>query len=325
MKLNREGKVELRAIIEQKLEGVPDGQRVHIDKDLLEQLLFDTYIEELGYGVTPDFVGKKVPVKYIVWSGPFLSKIDLSEISFDDVMWSIIYNIYAYFAPGAEDHYVKAGVQKIDLSNTNANIDFSKSFGCKYAGPLVWLYMGCCDFSNTDLSNNLIECIDAESCNFSNTGLRVNLNTKDLLVFCNSDLSGLDFSEYTVGEDFFRGEKINGKPTAYNCNLSGTGLRVITTTNIGEALRKDSMSTDDMSTEERTALRNSLAAMDSLAKTIKAGHLVGCYVNDKPILSQEQRQGMAQEKRDEYEKMKVDTLATIIQSIDQQVEDFGRK
>lgn len=325
MKFNREGKAELRAGVEQQLEKVPEGQRVHIDKDLLEQLLFDTYIEEFSDRVRADLVGKKVPVKYVVWSGPFLSKIDLSEVSFEDVMWSVSYNNYSYFAPGTEHRYREEGVEQIDLSNTNAKIDFSKSFGSKYAGRSIWLSTEYCDFSNTDLSNNLIEGMVANECNFSNTGLRVNFNTKDLLAFHQSDLSGLDFSAYTVDEDFFRGEWVDGKPSAYECNLSGTGLRVRTTTDVGEALRKDSMSTDDMSTEERKALRNSLAAMDSLAKTIKAGHLVGCYVNDKPILSQEQRQEMAQEKRDEYEKMKEDLFAATIQSIDQQIEGFGRK
>lgn len=43
MKLNKQGKDELRKKIEEQLQSVPDGQRVHIDKELLEELIFEYF------------------------------------------------------------------------------------------------------------------------------------------------------------------------------------------------------------------------------------------------------------------------------------------
>lgn len=40
MKLNKESRIQLRANIEQQLKNVSDGQKIHLDKALLEQLLF---------------------------------------------------------------------------------------------------------------------------------------------------------------------------------------------------------------------------------------------------------------------------------------------
>ena len=76
MKLNESAKKELRANIEEQLKQVPDGQRVHLDKELLEDLIF--------------FKGKNKDgrvIKVPVWTGHFLRKIDLSEISFENVFF----------------------------------------------------------------------------------------------------------------------------------------------------------------------------------------------------------------------------------------------
>lgn len=52
---------------------VPAGKRVIIDKELLEELIFEP---------DPD---NPQEAKIPIWTGTFLSKIDLSGISFDNV------------------------------------------------------------------------------------------------------------------------------------------------------------------------------------------------------------------------------------------------
>ena len=332
MKLNKEDKVKLRIIIEEQLKKVPEGQRLHFDRELLESLLFETYVEELHERwCEKEDIGKKIPVKYIVWSGPFLSKIDLSEVSFEDMMWDVEYFANTYFVNGTKQHYKENEVTSIDLSNTNAKIDFSKSFGfgIKYAvgSDLVDLEVALknCTFAGTDLSNNFINYnFFASCCNFSNTGLKINLNSKCYINLYKSILSGLDFAEYTVDERFFGGEL--NVPHADKCDLSNTGLRV-KTSDIPDYIY--SYSKKQNLTEEQQKEYNSylltLENMDRLGKSIKKGYLIGCYVNDKLILSQEQKQSVRQEKKEEYVKMKADLYDATIQSIEQQVSGFGRK
>lgn len=103
---------QLKSLLESDFVEPPEGERIHIQKEILEQLLFGTVIMDTPTG--------QVLVKYIVWSGDFLSKIDLSEISFDDVLWDI--NV-----EDDDNYYSENEIYEINLSNTNAHIDFSKS------------------------------------------------------------------------------------------------------------------------------------------------------------------------------------------------------
>lgn len=156
MKLNKQGRDELRAKVKELLESVPEGQRIHLEKDIVEALLFDSFKCEREKG--------KIFGKLIVWSGPFLSKLDLSEVSFDDVVWD---------GPSASGWYTENDkVESIDLSNTNARIDFSKSFYAKGKFERNWIQD--CNFANVDLSNNLLDgAYSINNCNFSNTGLNI--------------------------------------------------------------------------------------------------------------------------------------------------------
>ena len=72
MKLNLEGRKELRKYVEEFLAKVPEGKRVKINDDVLQTLLFETII--IPYN--------EDKVKIPVWSGSFLRKIDLSKVSF---------------------------------------------------------------------------------------------------------------------------------------------------------------------------------------------------------------------------------------------------
>lgn len=349
MKLNKENKIQLRTKIEEQLENVPDGERIQLEKNLLEELLFETRVVEFRGGEI-----KKVSVKYLVWSGPFLSKIDLSDISFDDVLWDVKrYSPDGYEKLyGFQNLYEEYGITCIDLSNTNAKIDFSRAFGSDLDD--VDLNISYCNFSNTDLSNNFINySFDAEYCDFSNTNLRFNYKIKDASIgFNNSILSDIDFSEYTVDETFFT--EGDADVWAYNSNLSNTGLNIKISSNISnipndvwikykeheslmdEYFRLDSEPHDYDDSKHITKLKqisNKVDPLESeiseyrffldcltlLGETIAKGYLVGCYVNGKKIKNKEEARIVASEKLKEYRSFKNELFSSVESNIKEQI------
>jgi hypothetical protein len=81
MKLCRKDRDELRDEVVKLLNNVPFGKRISLDKDLLDELLFEEVLLNKETGVK-----MKIPV----WSGVFLRKLDLSDVNFDDVSWSFL-------------------------------------------------------------------------------------------------------------------------------------------------------------------------------------------------------------------------------------------
>ena len=182
-------KFKLRDEIERKATAVKDGEKLHIDKDVLEQVLFDTYEVAIDRNDLDNSEKKKA--KFVTWSGSFLSKIDLSEVSFEDVIWDS--NIKSYFKDKKD---IDSGM-KINLSNTNAKIDFSKSFSSKYNDRL---FINGCIFSGTDLSNNKLENVNIYYSDLSNTNINIDFNSilyRNLIVETN--LSNNDFGNLNSG------------------------------------------------------------------------------------------------------------------------------
>ncbi len=140
--MKEEQKNELRKKIEELLNRVPDGTHIHIDKDLLEVLIFEELSEKQLLKNLEDKEDKKTIKKEIVWSGDFLSKIDLSEVSFENVDWATpTYKIFR---------------------NTNAKPNFKLSCNVKQKG---FLSITGADFSGTNLSffafdfrTNFVDC-----------------------------------------------------------------------------------------------------------------------------------------------------------------------
>lgn len=132
MKLDNQLKKELRKTIECKMRRVPAGKRVIIDKALLEELIFEP---------DPD---NPQEAKIPIWTGTFLSKIDLSGISFDNVNFNSCL----------------AGRKRCIIANTNAIINLDKIYN-----PGI---IRCVNLSGTKLIGNLIKSYD--SC-LSNCGL----------------------------------------------------------------------------------------------------------------------------------------------------------
>ena len=184
--------------------------KIHIDKNLLEDLLFETrYVKKTGEKENI------IKVKYLVWSGPFLSKIDLSEVDFNDVEWNV--KCHPFICNGVKEYsvYELFNVKTIDLSNTNAKIDLLKS---AKQSDYFGLELINCNFAKTDLSNNIIQHAYIVNCDLSNTNIDIDLNK---CVVQKTNLSNNDFSKYTVTDAYLEDElsKSNFKNTGLNIKL----------------------------------------------------------------------------------------------------------
>ena len=280
MKLNENEKNILRATIEKKLQVVPIGERIKIRKDILEEILFESF-EVFNINGS----GKLEYGKRIVWSGPFLSKIDLSEMSFDGVLWD---NEYTF-----EDRIRKLDMEQweIDLSNTNAKIDFSKSFDVDSYWPFR------CNFENVDLSNTTI--MQAQDSNFSNTGIKINVDkvvegmdsTAYDSFFGECNLSGLDFSSYTIGADVLYCDQLCSG--IHETDLSNTGLHIIIPDDADEG------------------------TLESIKQLLMEGKLVGCFINGKEV--------RFKNKITNDENNINDLVSSTLNDIETQTETFRRK
>lgn len=175
------------------LEDVKEKERIKIDKEILERLMFKEDVYTL-----PIYGNVKKRVKHIIWSGKFLSKIDLSELSFDNVVWD-------------EEN-------EIDLSNTNAHIDFSKSCNINNYSPLKIVN---CDFSNTDLSNNEIYFpISIKNSSFSDTHIMISSDYTDNISIVDSCMDNTDLSSLCITIDKFYEWTMQGGSSFVNSNLN---------------------------------------------------------------------------------------------------------
>ena len=239
----------LRRTVEEELKYIHVGQKIHLDKEKLEMLLFEEVIFE-------DNKKGKIPV----WTGEFLRKIDLSEVSFYGVCWD-----YEGKGNGSEYDEYCAKTRNVDFSYTNANIDLSQAFEVvEYPGinEEVWVYY--CNFEGIDLSKNDLK--DITICfYYSNLfGTKLDLkNTKNKGYISTSgcNLAGLDLSwmvvdlkEFTDAESYF---------TISNANFTNTGLKIV-----GEASELEGPNLEELES----------AKME--------GRLNGCYLNGNLILEE---------------------------------------
>lgn len=221
MVLSRENKEKLRREILQQLDNIAVNEKIHFDKNLLEELIFETIV----------FDNSRLILKLPVWTGTFLRKIDLSEISFEDVSWSLLSNLDYGVLSCHFDNSVLEKIEEaksinngkvIDFSYTNANIDFEKSYEAKKSRGIE---IRSCDFSGVDLSNNTTKnIIFAHQVNFANTNLKI-LDKKSLWWFVECNLENLDLSNFKVsGLDLI---DFGIMPSKFSlCNLKNTGINI---------------------------------------------------------------------------------------------------
>lgn len=135
------------------------------DLQLLEQVVFDFVPVTLGNeeNIPKQYRGKTVYFKYIALDGDTLRNLDLSELSFDDVVWigslpsslSTIIELKDYNL----DKYIKTDTpiynKVIDFKEMNAKVDLTQSALVKYLGTPVCVSN--VDFYRTNLSNNRLK------------------------------------------------------------------------------------------------------------------------------------------------------------------------
>lgn len=265
----------------------PYRNRIKIDKELLEKLLFDEYIFKSNRRL-------RIPV----WSGDFLSRIDLSEVSFEDVGWSVacdasLVDIVPDFCE-FEDEYGDYSIfdsrdDRVCYKNTNAFIDLEKSYEYKIGGKID-IY--CCDFSGTSLAHvDSKQIISIDHCNLSNTGI-VFKNLDEDIIIDKSDFSGCNMKD--------------AKIAFHNCDILSNNFK-----NTGVQLEINF--SDESSTYDLENLKK------EFKRAMENDYLTGCYVNGIKILSSEEKIALAQKKKKEYEQFKEDVLKSYIQDIETQM------
>jgi len=328
-KLGKERIDKLRTKIIELLKDVPQGQRIKIDNDILDDLIF--------------FKGKNKEGKVIkvpVWTGEFLRKIDLSEISFENAFFQDGYSLDSideemdaediskfksknggYIAP-----FVNENSTSIDFSYTNANIDFSKVYT-----PTIYD----CNFEGVDLSKSNVECLTTiMDSNFKNTNITFNFNSK-FFFYTDSDFSGNDFSNSNVDANAFYLDTIrhlggsNFSNTGLNINYEEPDIPQEYYEACKELEKLEKLPKEEQSGEEFRLKRNQYEQIvGSFSEEVKfkevfegyinEGKFDGCYINGKKVLSKEERQVIAQEKKLEYENMQDELLSSVIDNIEQQ-------
>lgn len=196
--LNETDKNKARRMIEEYLSLVPDGIKISLNKELLESLIFETRMSENGV------------IKYPIWTGSFLQKIDLHEISFENVEFDAFKALKngIVFCHGLNEYL-------IDFSYTNVFIDFSKTASSSISN---------CNLSHVNLLNsNASRLTKIETTDLSYTGAKFNLDDNNYHYFANSNLTGLDFSSFQIDSKLlFEFEKI----AILNTNLTNTSIKI---------------------------------------------------------------------------------------------------
>lgn len=266
---------ELKKILEEKLKEVPNNERIYIDKEILEELLFETVVLDEETNMI---------IKCPNWSGDFLSKIDLSELTFEDVAWSnlefmrsFLEEEYKYYDDPKydilfvrlRDAVEKYHNRKLNYSNTNATIDFKKSAEYKIYEEVE---IDNVDFSGTNLSNFDINCkYMLSDLKLTNTGFPIKKILKGKNLYSGVNLISIDISNTDLSSIELNGRDMldisENFELSLGCNLSNTGVKII--------YQKYK---DQLHKKER----------ECLGEMIKLGLLDGCYVDDHLISSKEE-------------------------------------
>ena len=311
MKLSKKDKQELRKSVEVLLNASPDNKKIQLSNETLDQLLFDTYVIDEKKGIK-----MKIPV----WSGDFLRKLDLSRVSFEDVSWAIQWDIMTDRDIYFDEEFGKLLYEKLSklefsllkddyyvcYANTNARIDFSKSFDAKYNryhnGHKI-IEIAFCDFSNVDLSDslNLLQFeISPYLSNFSNTNIKYNNICNPLLTnFSNNNFSELEIDVVEILED--EGEN----------DYSNTGVNLVLDPGKFQLL---------LGQETKNSRRDYYI---KLLKESMEKYWGGCYLNGKLIQPTDEKKQTVEQILEEYEQYKNQIFTNILGSIEEQMDSSG--
>lgn len=304
MVLNKTSKEEIRKIIEMELADYNGEEKIHLDKDLLESLMFKD--------ITTIIDNTEQKMRRIVWSGQFLRKIDLSEVSFDNVHWN-------YENHDANCKYI------VDLSGTNATIDFSKSFDNIYSQK-SGVVINSCNLSETDLLNGEV-ITKIYNSDLSNSSLNLGTGERGNLRIFNSNLNGVNLSNLTVPMETF----LDYESWVYI--RAGFQVRSVCLKNTGLNIRYDINIPSGILTEYKKIINPKRKFVEVshdlekyckecrqgyiLGQLIKEGLLEGCYVNGILIKSKLQRLDIKSKALIEYEQIQQDIIDKVRSQIRQ--------
>ena len=332
MKLNEHSKNELRNEILELLKKVPDGQRVEIPLDVLDELIF-LKIKDLDDEI----------IKFPVWTGQFLRKIDLSKLSFDNVHWSpALYDGSAYFSINKlsnfgqdakdEDCFVVPIVGRSDILEMDVNdvidldnlIDFSFTNINPNITPIFSekANMYSVNLEGVDLSSLKLSCSNLRHCNLKDTKLNISYeyDNFDIYSFYGSNLTNCNFTskDYDLIKVFYYYD-YDGDLSLFP-NFVNTGLKFVYNHN-------DIKSIFDSSFYNHADVKSNFD--EFLSKLISSGKIDGCYLNGNLVNSNDYMKEMKEQKklalREEYENMKKDIFESTLGSIEEQIKKFGGK
>lgn len=281
MNLNTKDKVKVRDYIEAELGKIPEGTRISLDKDLLESLIFETIFSK----------NEGIKIKFPVWTGEFLRKIDLSEISFENCVTSntkdSIKSILIYELKIPEEKAKKRANEiykgTIDFSYTNININFDKIYTTAIN---FW------DFEGVDLSNSNIDSLNKSSyCNFTSTNIKIT----DLIQAENCIFDNCDFSELSIlipNRTKSIKEDLLIKLLLHN-SFKNTGLKI---------------NCDDFTTLNQYK-------KDKFKVNYRLGYYDNCYINNHLVRSREKIKENKQNIKEEYTRFKENIYNSINKEI----------
>ena len=317
IKLSEEKKQELRKEIYEKAKKVPEGQRIEIDNDILEELIF--FKAKMLDGTT-----FKIPI----WTGDFLSKIDLSKLSFEGVRFDLPFcteKTYNQLDDETKKHFTSNHfvVEEVKIEefyfppylnnegyvyNLKENDDNSNEYERKisalcsdeyainFANTNINLtslpeYLTCCNFENVDLSKIRPFFLVTSKCNFKNTNLKIDdpmffVSQNKYCNYSDNDFSNLEINKYIFIE-LFELDKNNRSNNKALPNLSNTGINFefSTTKMAANMMRKYSLDRIYAlnSVGKKCGKIENYIMLDRLKEILSSGVLEGCYINGKLI------------------------------------------
>lgn len=290
--MEKDPKDKLRSEIIEKLKNVPEGQRIKVEKTVLENLLFETVAIDDGQ------------LKLPVWSGDFLKKIDLSEVDFTNVSWNLLdeSRIFRYFnitdpktkaicdaINDIRTQYNFGMTSMVNYAGTNANIDLTQSYEAIHENMIK---INKCDFTGVDFSKqNLINMprVEIYDSSLANTGLSIPKDAK--LKVIGTDLRGIDLSFYRIdGNDYLSFLPNNPDVNLKGCNLANTNVQI--------ALDEEKLS------DTIANLINQYFVM-RLVHIEEAINIswIGCYLNGKKYTEETKKEILSSSLREQIEKM----------------------
>lgn len=274
MKLNKEDLNKYRKIINEALKDVDEPHSIKLPNEVIDELLFG----EL----------KPRRMKEFQFSLDSIENLDLSDYSFEDVSFNSSF--------------------PVNLSNTNAKIDFHKCFTYKVGGDFRLKNI---NFSNTDLSeSNITGVKEIINCDLSNTKIEWPSNYFNAE---NTNFSNTDMGRIYVPLTSLTSFNYADTQSFTNCIFTNTGLH-LTVKNIEKLKYMYPHGAKDVIKERRLITK----------ELIENGAILGCYINNTLIKPKEEYEKIAEDMSSEYSKFKNQKTEKVLRLIKSQKSSGGK-